>query len=244
MKKIFSIVLLLSSVAFLGACQNTESNAQSNSVKETISVDQFEKKLAETPNAQLVDVRTAEEYADGHLKNSVNMNVNREDYKEQFGTLDKTKPVFVYCLSGGRSGNAAKIMQKMGFTEIYNMDGGIMKWSNAGKPIEQGAAKAKPAGMTMNDFNKLVANKNYVLVDYNAPWCVPCQKMLPVLESLIQKKKDKLTLVKINADDNKSLLKEKGIAGIPYLELYMDGKLVWKHDGFIEEKQLLEETKL
>lgn len=243
MKKIFSIVLLLSSLTYLGACQNENNASQSRGIKETISVDQFEKKLAETPGAQLIDVRTAEEYADGHLKNSVNMNVNREDHKQMYATLDKNKPVFVYCKAGSRSARAASIMQDMGFREIYNLDGGIMSWDNAGKPIENGSAP-KPAGMTANDFNKLVAVKNYVLVDYNAQWCAPCKKMMPVLESLVQKKKDKLTLLKIDADDNKALLKEKGIAGIPYLELYLDGKLVWKHDGFIEEQQLLEEIPL
>jgi thioredoxin 1 len=243
MKKILSIALL-SSLGYLGSCQNTNGNAQTNQVRETISVDQFEKKLAETPGAQLVDVRTSEEFSDGHLKNAQNMNVNREDYKELFNTLDKSKPVFVYCLSGGRSGKAAKIMESMGFKEVYNLDGGIMKWNNAGKYVEKGNAAPKPAGMTAADFNKLVAKKNYVLVDYNARWCAPCQKMLPVLESLAERKKDKLSLVKIDADQNKDLLKQKGIGGIPYLELYLDGKLVWKHDGFIEEKQLLEETKL
>ncbi len=237
MRNLFSIALLFVGTLF-GACQNTDSNAQSNTIKETIPVDQFEKKLAATPNAQLVDVRTAEEFADGHLANAVNMNVNREDYKEMFGTLDKNKPVFLYCKAGSRSANAAGIMAKMGFREIYNLDGGIMKWDNAGKPIETGNAKPKPAGMTMGEFDHLVSAKNYVLVDFNAPWCVPCQKMLPMLESLAQKKKDKLTLLKINADDNKSLLKEKGIAGIPYLELYKDGKLVWKHDGAVEEKDI------
>jgi thioredoxin 1 len=243
MKNVFSIALLFMATIF-GACQNTETSAQSQAIKETIPADQFEKKLAATQNAQLVDVRTSEEFADGHLANSVNMNVNREDYKEMFGTLDKNKPVFVYCKAGSRSANAAKIMEQMGFKEIYNLDGGIMKWDAAGKPIVQGNAKPKPAGMTMGEFNHLTSKPNYVLVDYNAPWCVPCKKMLPMLESLADKKKDKLTLLKIDADDNKALLKEKGIEGIPYLELYKDGKLVWKHDGAIEEKDLLEQTKL
>ena len=243
MKKIFSIALL-SSMAYLGACQNTTDDAQTKQIKETISVDKYEKKLAETSDAQLIDVRTADEFSEGHLKNARNMNVNREDYKEMFSTLDKNKPVFVYCLSGGRSSRAANTLEEMGFKEVYNMEGGIMKWNNAGKYVEAGNAPPKPAGMTMADFNKLVAQKNYVLVDYNAPWCAPCQKMLPILESLANKKKDKLSLLKINADDNKALLKERGIAGIPYLELYQNGKLVWKHDGAIEEKQLLEETKL
>jgi thioredoxin 1 len=243
MRRVLSIALL-SSLTYLGACQNTNGTAQNNSTKETISVDQFEKKVAETPNAQLVDVRTAEEYADRHLKNAVNMDVKKDDCREQFSALDKLKPVFVYCLSGGRSSTAAGIMQEMGFKEIYNMEGGIMKWEHSGKPVEQGKISSTSTGISMADFNKQVSQKSYVLVDYNAPWCEPCKKMLPFLESLAQKKSEKLVLLKINADDNKVLLKEKGISSIPYLELFHDGKLVWKHNGYIEEKQLLEETRL
>jgi thioredoxin 1 len=51
-----------------------------------------------------------------------------------------------------------------------------------------------------------------------------------------------MSLLKIDADVNKELIKQKGISDIPYLELYKDGKLVWKHDGFIDEDQLLKET--
>jgi thioredoxin-like negative regulator of GroEL len=68
--------------------------------------------------------------------------------------------------------------------------------------------------------------------------------MLPFLEAIAEKKKDKMTLLKVDADDNKDLLKQKSISGIPYLELYQDGKLIWKHEGFIEEVDLLKETKL
>ncbi len=241
MKRVLSIIALLFSLQYLGACQNSGGNGQ---IKESIPVDQFEKKLAGTPGAQLVDVRSSGEFTEGHLAGAANMNINDDGYKDKFNTLDKNKPVFVYCLSGGRSGRAANIMQEMGFKEVYNMAGGIMKWESAGKPIEHGNAPPKPAGMSMDEFSKKVAGNNYVLVDYNAPWCAPCQKLMPMLEAFVQKRKDKVTLLKINYDDNKSLAKEKGISGIPYVELYHEGKLVWKHEGAIEEKQLQEETKL
>ncbi len=242
MRKIVTIVLLLTSIGYLGACQNSDGGAAEKGG--TLTADQYEKKLAETPGAQLVDVRTAGEYAEGHLANAVNMNVNREDYKEQFATLDKERPVFVYCLSGGRSADAVKIMRKMGFKEVYNLQGGILKWESAGKPLSQGTDPPKEPGMSSDDLNKLVSSGNYVLVDYNAPWCAPCMKLMPVLEALAEKKKDKLALVKVDADKNKALMQQKGISNIPYLELYDHGKLVWTHEGYIEESQLLEETKL
>lgn len=243
MKQLLSIALLFS-FAYLGACQSSGNAGNEGTIKETLSVDQFESKLKEIPDAQLVDVRTPGEYLNGHLKNAVNMNVNGSDYEQQFSTLDKEKPVFVYCLSGGRSSGAAKILQKMGFKVIYNMDGGVLKWEGAGKPLVQGNTSSKPTGMTNEEFEKNVRQKQFVLVDYNAPWCEPCKKMMPIMESIAGKKKDKMALLKIDADLNKALLKEKGIAGIPYLELYENGKLVWKHDGYIDEQQLLAETKL
>lgn len=241
MRRTFSVVLLSALVYFV-SCQDSTTNGQ---VKENISVDVFEKKILETPNVQLIDVRTAEEYADGHLKGARNMNVNREDYKEQFNTLDKNRPVYVYCLSGGRSGNAAKIMQNMGFREVYNMEGGFMKWDAAGKHIETGATPPSVrTGMTIAEFNKQLSQKKYVLVDYNAKWCAPCKEMLPMLEAFAGKRKDKMALLRIDADEHKALMKEKGINGVPYLELYQDGKLTWKHDGAIGENQLASETKL
>ncbi len=248
MKKICLIALVFLSVGFTscqnsGGAQQNDASAQ-NTIKRIIPVDEFDKKLSATPNAQLIDVRTPEEYAGGHLRNSLNININDKEFEQQLGKLDKTKPVMVYCKAGSRSAAAAEKMQEMGFTEIYNLDGGIMKWENAGKPVEQGVAAPMQTGNTIDSLNKMVSRNKYVLVDYNAPWCVPCKKMLPYLESLAVKNKEKLSLVKIDADTNKELLKQKGISGIPYLELYQDGKLVWSHNGFIEEDQLLKEIKL
>lgn len=214
-----------------------------NKVNATLPVEQYEQKMNALPNMQLIDVRTTEEYSEGHLKNARNIDVNARDFNEQIASLNKKKPVFVYCKSGGRSSEAAAKMKEQGFAEIYNMDGGIMKWSAAGKPLEKGAAP-RTSGMTMDDLAKEVATTTYVLVDYNAKWCGPCKKMNPILESVVEKKKDKLKLLKVDADENPILLNQKKIEGIPYLELYKDGQLVWKHEGYIEESQLLTETKL
>lgn len=100
-----------------------------------VDVPTFDQKLT-TKGVQLVDVRTPEEFAEGHLPNAVNININDEDFKTKIATLDKSKPVLVYCKSGGRSGRACGVINELGFTNIIDLDGGITEWKAKGKPIE------------------------------------------------------------------------------------------------------------
>ncbi|MBS1587809.1 MAG: thioredoxin [Bacteroidetes bacterium] len=239
MKAIYAT--LIAGLVSLAACQGVSAQ---RGINKELQVAEYEKRLAASPGAQLVDVRTPGEYAEGHLENAKNIDYNSDAFANKIAKLDKAKPVFVYCLSGGRSGMAAEQMHNMGFAEVYNMKGGIMKWNAEGKKIVTGKGGKPDAGMTAADFKHLTNKPGYVLVDYHAEWCGPCKRMAPYLESLAERKKDKLSLVKIDADKNKSLLKENGIDALPYLELYQNGKLTWKHKGFIDEKQFLKETKL
>jgi len=250
MKKIILASLLVLAITEI-SCQNKEKKNEQvskQSVNETLSVDDFQKKLDEGKNLQVIDVRTADEYNEGHLKGALNIDYRETDFPDKIAKLDKSKTTLVYCLGGGRSAGAAEQMQKMGFYTIYNMEGGMMKWNAANKPVEYPAsALDKPAaGMTLTDYTKLTIGEKdkYILIDFTAKWCGPCQKMMPMLHKMAEQKKDKLTLVKIDADQNKALLKEKGISAIPVLELYQNGKLVWKYNGFISEEDFLKETGL
>ncbi|WP_245574499.1 rhodanese-like domain-containing protein [Hugenholtzia roseola] len=133
--------LMFSLVVHLGACQKapqsvTTETATQKGTKEILTTPDFEQKLAATPQAQLVDVRTPAEFASGHLKNAVNIDVSSSDFKEKVANLDKSKPIFVYCRSGARSGMASGILQELGFTQIYDLRNGIVAWQGAGKAVE------------------------------------------------------------------------------------------------------------
>ncbi len=226
------------------SCQNQTQGTNSNRpINTSISIDDFEKKLS-TNDIQLVDVRTPEEFNQGHLKGALNYNINSGEFQQQIAKLDKSKVVLVYCLSGGRSASAAELMSTNGFQEIYNMQGGIMKWTAANKPLDMGTANNVSTGLTVKDFNKLLKTEKLVLIDYNAKWCKPCKNMAPMLEAFADKRKEKIVLIKIDADENKYLLKQKGIESIPVLELYKNGKLLWKHEGEIDEATLIKKIKL
>jgi len=235
------IALLFVVVVFLSSCgvdkKSGASEDSSESVLATISVDEFEKKLSNA-EVQLIDVRTAEEFSGGYLEGATNIDVNSTDFDAKIAAFDKNKPVTVYCLSGGRSAAAADKLSEMGFKQVYNLDGGIMKWKSANKPVVINPEVISKAGMTMDDFLKAVSSNKKVLVDFNAVWCGPCKKMLPILEALAEKNKDEFVLMKVDADENPALMEEMKIDAIPYLQLYENGKLVWTKHGFTEEADM------
>jgi len=89
---------------------------------------QFEEKIKED-NVQLVDVRTPSEWESGVIANPIKVNFLESSFKEKVGKLDKTKPIAVYCKSGGRSGQAAILLSELGFKEVYDLKGGILNWN-------------------------------------------------------------------------------------------------------------------
>ncbi|SEJ63407.1 thioredoxin [Dyadobacter koreensis] len=211
-----------------------------------LSTDDFQKKLNASSEAQLLDVRTPAEYGQGHLEKSKNIDYKNPAFREQIDKLDKNKPVFVYCLSGGRSSAAAKVLHEKGFTNVYEMQGGYMKWTSSGKLIDAPAgASDENKGMTSVDFKKLINSDKLVMVDFYAPWCAPCIKMLPTVHKLAQEYKAQARIETIHYDQNKALAKELGIDEIPAFLFYKKGKLVLRKNGLMEEadfKKLIEEN--
>mgnify|MGYP001066554398 FL=1 len=127
MKKIFimSIITMLSS---LSSCQ-----AQNKGYK-SLSADDYEKAIADTAVIRL-DVRTAEEFANGHIRGAINIDVLKSDFEQKVAaTLPKSKTIAVNCRSGKRSKNAATILTKNGY-QVIELDSGFIGWQAAGKEI-------------------------------------------------------------------------------------------------------------
>ena len=101
-----------------------------------LSSDEFER-LIEDRNVQRLDVRTVAEYSEGHIPVSININILDDNFSSAADeVLDKSLPVAVYCKSGRRSRNAARLLVKKGYT-VYNLDKGILNWIDLGKDIEK-----------------------------------------------------------------------------------------------------------
>jgi rhodanese-related sulfurtransferase len=76
----------------------------------------------------ILDVRTPEEFAEGHIENAVNIDFYADTFPDELDVLDRDKTYLIYCQSGGRSGSAARMMEGLGFQDAYNMKGGINIW--------------------------------------------------------------------------------------------------------------------
>lgn len=230
------ITIVLVAILSLVSCQQASKDGQ----KESLNASEFSKKISETQDAKIIDVRTADEFEKGHLINALNYDWNGNNFDSEISSLDKSKPVFVYCLSGGRSGSAASKMRSDGFKEVYELEGGIIKW-RAENLEETTDNKIMPVGYTMEDFQKLIQSDKLVLVDFYADWCEPCLKMKPFLEEIALEQKDKLNIIRINADDNQALLKSLNIEGLPELQLYQNNNKKWSHNGFISKEELVKQ---
>ncbi len=125
MYRLLSLVLVLST---LGACAQTSESG----VRTDLDVNEVSQLMQDGKEIVLIDVRTPQEYEQGHLEGAELMNIYDADFESRMNELDKEKEYVVYCRSGGRSGKAAAKMEKLGFKNIHNMKGGILAWNRAG----------------------------------------------------------------------------------------------------------------
>ena len=135
----FAIVfaLLLITVFAYGCTSQTGSPKQ---ILEDIGVQEAFKLIQSNqgnPDFIIVDIRTPEEFNEGHIENAVNIDFYSETFVEDLDKLDKKKTYFIYCRSGNRSGKAMPVMKDLGFKEVYNLSVGIKEWIVEGLPVVQ-----------------------------------------------------------------------------------------------------------
>ncbi|MCS6819655.1 MAG: thioredoxin domain-containing protein [Chitinophagales bacterium] len=202
-----------------------------------VSPDEFEKLIA-GGSAQLIDVRTPEEFAEKHIKGATNLDIRESSFEATLSKLNKDKPIYFYCLSGGRSNRAAQKASSLGFKEVYNLKGGILAWGNAGKPVVSPAV-SRPTGMTEKEYLQRIKGPKLVLVDFNAVWCGPCKLLKPRIKNIMKQKGDIVELLDIDVDKNPIVANYMNVSGIPLLILYKQGKEVWRKMGLAEESEII-----
>ncbi|MCF7569215.1 rhodanese-like domain-containing protein [Sabulilitoribacter arenilitoris] len=131
MKQILVLILLLISILVIFSCSK-----RLPSKAKLISAEDMQS-LLKQDSVLLIDVRTPKEFNAGHIKNALNINFFAPTFTEDIKAIDKEKPVILYCRSGKRSAKSAKKFIEAGFTDLYNLDGGIIKWKLEGFNIEK-----------------------------------------------------------------------------------------------------------
>jgi len=105
--------------------KNSKTDKQLGEIKQ-ISALEFKEN---SKNNSVIDIRTPQEYNQGHIEGAVNINYYDKTFLEQVAKLDKEKPIYIYCRSGSRTSSAAKKLKKIGFSEVNDLEGGIISWS-------------------------------------------------------------------------------------------------------------------
>ncbi|MBK0370233.1 rhodanese-like domain-containing protein [Flavobacterium agrisoli] len=195
----------------------------------TLQLETFYAKIKEQKSPQIIDARGTEEFLTNHINGAINFNLESKSCAENIARLDKTKPVFVYSIRSGRSGQLANELLKNGFSEVYDLQGGIAAWMGAGKPFYSNS-KSK---LTLTEYNKIIAENKTVLVDIGSHYCGACKKVKSVLETINAEHGAYLKILEIDLEDNPQLIAELKIVKIfPTLIFYQNGKIVFKKEGF------------
>ena len=225
--------ILFSSTVFVSACgQNTNyHNLSSTELNSQI----------QTASGTLLDVRTPSEFGNEHLTGAGQLNYYNADFKQKLLLLPKDQPVYLYCNTGYRSKRAAVILSGNGYKKVYNLEHGIMQWNLENLPVvvEPGARPDDENKMESDEYYALIQSEKPVFIDFYAPWCGPCRTMMPMIDSFAAEYKDRITVVKINADASKKLVKELQIGSVPYLTLFKEGKKNFEHNGILSREELI-----
>jgi thioredoxin 1 len=122
-------------IIFFVAVFMTVTISQVKAQSQLLNVKSFDTRMASTKDKIVLDVRTSDEYNQGHLENAVMIDYYKPDFKQRLAKLDKAKPVFVYCAAGARSEGAAQALVDLGFKQVYDLQGGMNAWKKAKMPV-------------------------------------------------------------------------------------------------------------
>ncbi|WP_196885478.1 rhodanese-like domain-containing protein [Aureivirga sp. CE67] len=136
MKALKFIWIFVISIALFSCNSNGTKDENGNVIITEISPEQLKK--AQGEKAEIIDVRTPEEYKEGHVAGAKNINVFDANFvKKMEASYKKDQPIYLYCKAGSRSMKASKMLKEAGYTKIYNVDGGFLAWKSKNYQIEK-----------------------------------------------------------------------------------------------------------
>ena len=220
------------------------SNGQKQTVNQ-LNSEGFNNSISKN-GAYLLDVRTKHEYNNGHIKDAGQLNFYAPNFKKKLLQIPKNKPIYLYCNTGYRSEKAAEILLTNGYTDVHNLEHGIMEWYVKSLPVikEPDAKPETDNKFDITQYQSLINSDSLVFIDFYAPWCAPCRRMMPMIDSLKVKYHNRINIVKINADASKKLMKKLKIIGVPYFVMYRKGELLYSKNGMLQKQEIEEKFEM
>lgn len=195
-----------------------------------ISPKEFQKAVS-GGNVQLLDVRTYEEYLSGYIEHTMQANWNNQDeFIDRIEALDKSKPVYIYCLSGGRSAQAQSWMLQNGFTQVTNLKGGIAAWNKEQLDL---VIEVQAELIDLEAQLKKYPADQKVLVEISTSYCPPCRKMQPIIDELIA---EKVTILPVDGGSINGL--QYSVYAFPTFIVFQNGKEIARKEGVATKEEL------
>lgn len=227
-----NLLILIGSVLLLGCSSNSQSFINLNPIE-------FQKAI-EKEGGIILDVRTPQEVSSGAIENASTIDIYDQDFERKISKIQKDKTVFVYCKSGGRSSQAAKLLVKSGQAKVVNLSGGIMAWQATQLPLIRTTEKEDKSiqELSISDFDTMLNQNNLVLADFHTLWCMPCRKISPIIDELKEEYVSSAQVLRIDMDNSELLAESFEIKAVPTLILFKDSKEIWRHTGLISKEEL------
>ena len=235
------LTFLLFVSKFFFACNSLGQHPEEGGILKDISNEVLAKELMD--KALILDVRTPEETQLGIVEGATIINFYDDEFEAKIQLMEKSKPIVVYCASGGRSSQAASILAEQGFMEVYNLEGGLYGWQNEGWPVTQALNDLGSSAVTEEEVMTLVQESNAVLIDFYAPWCAPCKAMAPIINNIEKTYGESIHVERVDVAANPELGKTFNVSSIPVFAIYREGKEVWRNNGLTEKSILVDEIK-
>ncbi|MBE50605.1 MAG: hypothetical protein CMP51_02820 [Flavobacteriales bacterium] len=227
--RIFKFTLIL--VTLILSCN-------SNNINKNLNATSFYE-LVNEGNGIILDVRTKTEYDNGHLENALNIDYWSSDLEEQLlNLLPKNMSIYVYCRSGTRSLKTINILYKLGYTDVYGLDGGILSWKENKYPIAEGVLTQSEL-IIQSDLLEVISSDKKVFISIGGDYCPPCRKMKPIIDSL-ESLKTSVKFARFNLSHlDEDVISSYEASSIPLFIFFNEGIEEWRHYGLISKNELL-----
>ena len=189
----------------------------------------------------ILDVRTSEEINAGYIPNSTFIDYYDKNFENKINLIDRSKKIYTLCKSGGRSVQAAEILSKNGFRNVYNLEGGFMRWKANKMPYDINLVNNDSSNSDLISeisLDSLIENNTSILIYISTKWCSPCKKMEPIIDKLVDNNSS-LKVIKIDLDANAHAQEKFNVKSLPAFVLYENNSVVWHKNGIIAYDDLI-----